>query len=238
MNLLISPTIDFEPWHLLLTRYVNAQGQVDYQSWKTDEGAIAQLKTWLASLQTTNLETIEPNTSLALLLNLYNALTIRQVLKKYPIESIRPTILGVPNWISFKLFFSSSIYKLRDQNLSLDDIEQNVLRKKFSEPRIHFALVCASSGCPQLRNEAYWPSKVRQQLEQDAQQFIRNREKVRYDAQTNTLYCSKIFKWYEKDFLSAASSIAEYIQKYSPQQILPSAQIEHLPYSWQLNDVG
>ena len=237
MSSLISPTIDFDPWHLLLTRYVNAQGLVDYQRWKADEGAIAQLKTWLTSLQTTNLETLEPNTSLALLLNLYNALTIRQVLEKYPIESIRPTVLGVPNWISFKLFFSSSIYKLNDQNLSLDNIEHNLLRKKFSEPRIHFALVCASSGCPQLRNEAYWPDKVRGQLEQDAQQFIRNPEKVRYDAQTNILYCSKIFKWYEEDFVAAARSVTEYIQQYSHQQILPSAQIEHLPYSWQLNDV-
>lgn len=238
MDTLASSTLNFEPWHQLLQQYVNAQGQVDYQSWKADDGAIAYLKTWLTSLQATNLDTLEPNTSLALLLNLYNALTIKQVLEKYPIESIRPTILGVPNWISFKLFFSSSIYKLNDQTLSLDEIEHNLLRKKFSEPRIHFALVCASSGCPQLRNEAYWPNKVREQLEQDAQQFIRNPEKVRYDAQTNTLYCSKIFKWYEEDFLTVTNSIPEYIQKYSHQQLLPSAQIEHLPYSWQLNDVG
>ena len=236
MSSLVDPAIDFEPWHLLLTQYVNTQGQVDYQSWQADEGAIAHLNTWLTSLQSTNLDAIEPDTALALLLNLYNALTIRQVLEKYPIKSIRPTVLGVPNWLSFKLFFSSSLYQLNDQKLSLDDIEHNLLRKRFAEPCIHFALVCASSGCPQLRNEAYWPDKVRKQLEQDAQQFIRNPKKVRYNAQTNILYCSKIFKWYEEDFLIIANSVSDYIQRYSHQQILPSAQIEHLPYSWQLND--
>ena len=236
MNQKSSVSIDFDPLHDLLQKYVSPRGQVDYQRWSADEGAIAQLNSWLASLQATILETLEPNTSLALLLNLYNAIAIRQVLEKYPIESIRPTVFGVPNWLTFKLFFSSGIYELNGQKLSLDDIEHNLLRKKFSEPRIHFALVCASSGCPQLRNEAYWPNKVREQLEQDAQQFIRNSEKVRYDAQTNILYCSKIFKWYEEDFLTVANSVPEYIQRYSHQQMLASAQIEYLPYSWQLND--
>ncbi len=238
MNITIREEIDFQPWHRLLSEYVTPEGLVDYRRWQADEGAIAQLKTWLASLQTTDLDALEPHTGLALLLNLYNALTIQQVLDKYPIASIRPTVLGVPNWLSFKLFFSSSIYKLNDQNLSLDDIEHNLLRKKFSEPRTHFALVCASSGCPQLRNEAYWPDKVCEQLEQDAQQFIRNPEKVRYDAQTNILYCSKIFKWYEEDFLAAAPSITEYIQQYSHQKFSPSVKIEYFPYSWKLNDVG
>ena len=236
MNELISLDLDFKPWHELLTNYVSEQGLVDYRRWQAN-GSAAQLKTWLASLQSTDLDALEPDTALALLLNLYNALTINQVLEKYPIDSIRPTVLGVPNWISFKLFFSSSLYELNGQKLGLDDIEHNLLRKRFSEPRIHFALVCASSGCPQLRNEAYWPHKVREQLEQDAQQFIRNSEKVRHDAQINILYCSKIFKWYEEDFLTVAASVPEYVQRYSHQQIPLSTQVEYLPYSWQLNGV-
>ena len=244
MNQTTRISIDFEPWAQLLQRYVSSKGLVDYQRWSADNSALAespqggltQLKTWLTSLQTTNLESLDADTRLAFLLNLYNALTIRQVLEKYPLDSIRPTVFGVPNWLAFKLFFSNSLYELNGQKLSLDDIEHNLIRKKFAEPRIHFALVCASSGCPQLRNEAYWPATVREQLERDAQQFIRNPEKVRYDAQTNVLYCSKIFKWYEEDFLTVANSVADYIQRYSHQQILLSAQIEHLPYSWQLND--
>lgn len=230
-------SIDFEPWQQLLQTYVSDEGLVDYQRW-LDDGAIAPLNTWLTSLQPIDIEMLPADTGLALLLNLYNALTIRQVLEKYPIDSIRPTILGVPNWLSFKLFFSNNLYELNGQKLSLDDIEHNLIRKRFSEPRVHFALVCASSGCPQLRNEAYRPERVRQQLEQDAEQFIRNPKKVRYDAQTNTLYCSKIFKWYEEDFLAIASSVPEYIQKYSLQNISLSAQLEYLPYSWQLNNIG
>ena len=231
-------SINFEPWQQLLKEYVSAQGQVNYRQWKRDDEAIAHLNNWLNSLQSVDIETLESDTSLALLLNLYNALTIRQVLEKYPIDSIRPTVLGVPNWLSFKLFFSNSLYELNGQKLSLDDIEHNLIRKRFSEPRVHFALVCASAGCPQLRNEAYQANSVRNQLEQDAQQFIRNLRKVRYDARTNTLYCSKIFKWYEEDFLTIASSIPDYIQKYSHQNVSSSAQVEHIPYSWQLNEIG
>lgn len=231
-------SINFELWQQLLKEYVSAQGQVNYRQWKRDDEAIAHLNNWLNSLQSVDIETLEPDASLALLLNLYNALTIRQVLEKYPINSIRPTVLGVPNWLSFKLFFSNSLYELNGQKLSLDDIEHNLIRKRFSEPRVHFALVCASSGCPQLRNEAYWPNKVREQLEQDAQRFIRNPEKVRYGAQNNTLYCSKIFKWYKEDFLLVANSIPEYIQKYSYQDVPSSAQVEHIHYSWQLNEAN
>ena len=231
-----SSTLDL--WHRLLSEYVTSEGRVDYKGWKDNKEAIARLDTWLTSLQSINLDTLNSDTSLALLLNLYNALTIRQVLEKYPIESVRPTVLGVPNWLAFKLFFSSSLYELNGQSLSLDNIEHDLIRKRFSEPRIHFALVCASAGCPQLRNQTYRPEIVREQLEQDAQQFIRNPEKVRYDAQTNVLYCSKIFKWYEEDFLSVANSVPDYIQKYSHQNILSSAQVEHLPYSWQLNETN
>lgn len=230
--------INFQPWQQLLQEYVSVDGEVDYKRWKNNSEAITHLNSWLTSLQTTNLETLEADTGLALLLNLYNALTIRQVLEKYPIDSIRPTVLGVPNWLSFKLFFSNNVYELNGQRLSLDDIEHNLIRKRFTEPRIHFALVCASSGCPQLRNEAYWLGKVREQLEEDAHQFIRNLEKVHYDAQTNTLYCSKIFKWYEDDFLTVENSVLDYIQKYRNQNMLRSAQIEYLPYSWQLNDAN
>ncbi len=227
--------IDFEPWHQLLGEYVTPKGQVDYQRWKGDVDAIAQLQDWLVSLQTTELSALPQNTQLALLINLYNALTINQVLGKYPIDSVRPSIMGMPNLASFKLFFSKPVYQLGVQKLSLDGIEHDLLRRQFSEPRIHFALVCASISCPQLRNEAYRPETISHQLDDAAQQFINDPEKNRYDGADNILYCSKIFQWYEKDFLSERRSIVEYFQKYSQQQISADAAIEYLPYDWRLN---
>ncbi|MEO1393490.1 MAG: DUF547 domain-containing protein [Cyanobacteria bacterium J06634_5] len=230
--------INFEPWHQLLVEYVNDRGQVDYQRWKATGQAVAQLNAWLATLQSTELSSWpDEDTKLALLINLYNALTIRQVLRKYPIDSVRPTVFGVPNLAAFKLFFSKPVYTLGDRTLSLDNLEHDLIRKQFAEPRIHFALVCASVSCPILRNEAYRPETLAQQLEQSAQDFLNDATKNRYDAASNTLYCSKIFQWYEKDFLTVSSTIPTYVQQYLKQALPSDAAVKYLPYNWQLNRV-
>ena len=234
--------VDVSLWNSLLQTYV-ASGQVDYASWQKE--ATDRLERWLVDASTVDIEQLGQDHSLvnpthepiAFLLNLYNALTIQQVLKKYPIKSIRPKLFGgVPNWASFLLFFKKEIYALNGQSLSLDNIEQGILRKQYSEPRIHFALVCASEGCPLIRGEAYEPQTLEAQLEDDVYRFINNPDKVRYDAATNTLYCSMIFKWYEEDFIEQEASIAAYIQRYLRDVRLSDAvAIEYLPYSWQLN---
>ncbi len=225
---------DFVLWDSMLKRYVNERGQVDYAAWQSE--SYAELNTWLESLHATDLSTLEREEAIALLINLYNALTIRQVLQKYPIASIRPSLLGIPNWLAFLRFFSKPVYPLGGQSLSLNGIEHGLLRAKFSEPRIHFALVCASGGCPLLRAEAYEPARLDEQLTEDAHRFIHNGDKVRYDAAQQTLYCSKIFKWYETDFLTVADSIPTYISQYRPELDLPDrATVKFLPYSWALN---
>lgn len=218
----------------MLQEYVNDQGQVDYARWQQESAQ--KLDQWLASVQKTNLQALDRESAIALLLNLYNALTIQQVLQQYPIRSIRPTILGIPNWLAFWWFFSKKVYTLNGQSLSLNAIEHNILRSRFQESRIHFALVCASVGCPLLRAEAYFPGRLIQQLDDDAQRFINDPDKVRYDAASQTLRCSKIFKWYQPDFLAAAGSIVTYINRYYAGGKLPSkTPIAYLPYSWSLN---
>lgn len=220
----------------MLKTYVDS-GKVDYRQWQRESAG--ELNRWLADVRTINLETLDKNSELAFLLNLYNALTVQQVLKKYPINSIRPEFLGIPNWAAFLLFFKKPIYTLNDQPLSLDGIEHGTLRKRYSEPRIHFALVCASIGCPLLRANAYLPEQISAQLQQDAQRFINNPDKVKYAAANNTLYCSKIFKWYQQDFLTQADSIPSYIQRHltnaANADFLPDVNIDYLPYDWHLN---
>lgn len=224
----------FNRWDQLLHQYVDAQGKVNYRAWKADAES---LKQWLSEVSSICWQDAEPNQQLALWLNLYNALAIDQVLAQYPIDSIRPTFLGIPNWITFFQFFQRKMITINDQAYSLNQIEHDVIRPQFQDPRVHFALVCAAIGCPLLRNQAYQPDRVQHQLEADAERFIANPQKVRYEPPF--LYCSKIFKWYEKDFLKNHPSIHAYIQKYLPQSLpqrLPAnLTIRYLDYDWGLN---
>ena len=111
-------------------------------------------------------------------------------------------------------FFTQTVYTLNGQSLSLNNLEYDILRQQFSESRIHFSLVCASIGCPLLRAGAYGPDKLTAQLEDDCHRFINNPDKVRYGADSQTLYCSKIFKWYKADLLTVAGSIPDFCDRY------------------------
>jgi hypothetical protein len=231
-------TIDLRIWDELLQRYVDDLGRVNYRRWKA-EGADV-LRAWLESLADVNLADFsDADARLALWLNAYNAIAISQVLEVYPIASIRPKVLGIPNWLSFLDFFTRSNSIIGGKKYSLNQIEHAILRPEFAEPRIHFALVCASVGCPLLRRGAYFPESVRTQLEADASRFIHNPDKVRYDAEKKTLYLSKIFKWYEEDFVKAAGSVAEYVGGYlGPEAAVGDGwAIVFLPYDWNLNRV-
>ncbi|MEG5081790.1 DUF547 domain-containing protein [Microcoleus sp. AT8-B4] len=231
-------TIDFTIWDELLQRYVDDLGRVNYRGWKA-EGADV-LRGWLESLADVDLvDGTDADARLALWLNAYNAIAISQVLEVYPIASIRPKVLGIPNWLSFLDFFTRSNSIIGGKKYSLNQIEHAILRPEFAEQRIHFALVCASVGCPLLRRGAYFPESVRTQLEADASRFIHNPDKVRYDAEKKTLYLSKIFKWYGEDFVKAAGSVVEYVGGYlGPEAAVGDGwAIVFLPYDWNLNRV-
>ena len=228
--------IDFEPWDRLLRQYVDQQGCINYLAWKTEQPQ--ELADWLTSQQHLTIKSdADALEQLALWINLYNAFTISTILLRYPIKSIRPQILGIPNWIAFLWFFQRRAYYIFGEHYSLAQIENQILRDKLHQPQIHFAIVCASVGCPLLRAGAYFPQQVIQQLDKDARRFINNPEKVRYDAQSKTLYCSKIFKWYRQDFLKVAPSIPEYIRSYLEIDLLLTAStpISYLYYDWKLN---
>lgn len=227
--------IDISVWDHLLQEYVNQYGQVDYQRWQLE--AQSELDQWLNTVANQQLAKLTAAETLSFLLNLYNALVIAKILKKYPLKSILPKFLGIPNWLAFLRFFSQPSYQLADRAVSLNEIEHQRLRQQFwQEPRIHFALVCAAVGCPLLRNEAYQPEGVKTQLEADAVRFINNTDKVRYEASSNVLFCSQIFKWYQKDFLQVSPSISHYINQYFKETIPQPVSIRYLPYDWHLND--
>lgn len=228
--------INFASWDKLLRQYVDTQGRVNYRAWKAESAQT--LNQWLGDIQQVDIEAqTHPDEQLALWINLYNAFTIASILKDYPITSIQPKVFGIPNWIAFAWFFYRPIHKVGSHYYYLNQIEHKILRRKFNEPRIHFALVCASVGCPLLRDSAYFPESVRTQLEDDATRFINNPDKVHYDSPTQTLYCSKIFKWYHNDFLNVAPSIPDYIRSYlkTDVPIGTNTPIAYLNYDWSLN---
>ncbi|MGE5655295.1 MAG: DUF547 domain-containing protein [Actinomycetota bacterium] len=229
--------IDFTVWDTLLHQYVDRQGRVDYLAWKNQQPQV--LANWLSSLERLDLEPdLTHNQQLAFWINLYNAFTVSTILERYPITSIRPLVFGIPNWLTFLWFFQRRVYRFSNQVYSLGEIEHQKLREQLQEPRIHFAIVCASIGCPLLRNQAYSPEQVNQQLEEDATRFINNPDKVRFDPQTGILFCSKIFKWYRQDFLNVAASIPEYIRSYLKTELPLTATtpIADLDYDWNLNE--
>ncbi|MGK7947051.1 MAG: DUF547 domain-containing protein [Microcystaceae cyanobacterium] len=223
--------LNFNQWHDLLQRYVNDLGQVNYQKWKTENPTL--LNQWLTGLTELDLYTLETEELLAFWLNLYNALTISQVLERYPIKSIFPKVWVIPNLIAFLAFFQRPLWR----NYSLNQIEHQILRKQFNEPRIHFALVCASVGCPLLRPEAYTPQRIQQQLSEDVERFINNPTKVNYVAEETCLYLSPIFRWYRQDFRKVSPSIKEYLQPYLNISLPSSVSIRYLPYDWNLNQL-
>ena len=130
---------------------------------------------------------------------------------------------------------------VRGRQLSLDDIEHQILRRELDEPRIHFAIVCASRSCPVLRDEAYRAQDLDAQLDDAARRFVRDRSRNWFDAATNTFHASSIFKWFRGDFERRAGSLASFLARYADDAAAAAlrtggVRIEFLDYDWSLNE--
>jgi len=176
---------------------------------------------------------------LSFLINAYNAFTVTLIINNYPVSSIKK----IGGWFStpWKIQF----FKLFGELHSLDDIEHEMIRKWFDEPRIHFALVCAAKSCPPLRNEAYVADRLEDQLHDAAKNFLNDNDRNYFDPATSTLHFSSIFKWYGSDFDkkhgSAQRFAAPFIADSEGQAATIAAEstaIEFLPYDWSLNDAA
>lgn len=173
---------------------------------------------------------------MAFLINAYNALTLKLVLTGYPdITSIKE--LG--GWFSTP--WKKEFFTLFGEPSTLDHIEHGLLRRDFDEPRIHFAIVCASIGCPMLRTEAYRAERLDTQLDTAARTFLRDATRNRYDPATGTLEISRIFDWFEEDFLRADPSVPAFVARYMAEdeatrkRLSDPARVRFLEYDWSLN---
>ncbi|MEJ2166756.1 MAG: DUF547 domain-containing protein [Desulfobacterales bacterium] len=217
----------------VLKTYVNAKGLVDYNGIAGD----AQFKAYMKSLETADPNAMSRDGQLAFWINAYNAVTIDKVIEWKPQKSVRETLIpGV--WTSTK-FFTTRDHIVAGKRLSQDDIENDILRKQFKEPRIHFAIVCASSSCPPLPRFAYTAENVQAKLEEETRKYINSDRGTRIDAADNTLYLSKLFDWYKGDFEFKSGSVLNFIKPYLNEKTLKflerDPQIAYLDYDWSLN---
>jgi hypothetical protein len=221
-------------WTTILQRSVR-NGQVAYAALQKDDEPLQAYLDGLSGTCAADYEGWSREQRLAFWINAYNAFTLRLILDHYPITSIRKI-----GWLPGAAFRKEFIPmpELKGSSISLDGIEHGTLRADFREPRIHFALVCASHSCPPLRNEAYRASDLNQQLDDQARTFLRDTRKNRFDPNTNTLYLSLIFDWFRADFEAAAESVPAYIARYmdDPRVNGPEVRVEFLDYDWSLND--
>lgn len=214
------PMADHSLWDGLLKKHVDEEGNVNYQGFKTD---IADLETYLDQLSQNAPTAIwNKEERLAYYINLYNAATVKLIVDNYPVKSIK----DIPKrwkreWIS-----------VGSKVTSLNDIEHKVLRK-MDEPRIHFAINCASYSCPKLLNVAFTPQSMERLLSKTTVDFINDKKRNRFE--NGTAQLSKIFQWFKGDF-TKKTSLLEYINTYLENPTPKDSKIEYLDYDWSLNE--
>lgn len=209
---------DHSVFNELLSKYVGVNGFVNYKGLKNEE---SKLDSYLNSLTENYIKSSwSRNEKLAYWINAYNAYTLKLILKNYPLSSITDIDNGNPwdtKWIN-----------LGGKNLSLNNIENDIIRPTFNEPRIHFAVNCAAKSCPPLMNSAFVASKLDSQLESQTQKFLNNSN---YNMITSSkVSVSKIFEWYKGDF----GDLSTFINRYTKEDT-KNAKIAFNEYNWALN---
>ena len=220
--------IDNTIYAQLLTKHVK-NARVHYDGFKKDE---ALLDEYLAVLSSTNVKSLAGNRRFAFYINAYNAFTIKLVLTKFP---------GINSIKEIGGFFSSPWGKkfilLNGRTVSLDHIEHDILRHEFNDPRVHFAINCASKSCPPLLNTPYKAEILEKQLDSQAIKFINDKKNTFIKG--DTLFISKIFSWFKKDF---SNNPLLFIRKYALGELKAqldskagTIKIKYLYYDWSLN---
>jgi hypothetical protein len=230
--------VDHRAWDVLLNRYVDAAGNVDYAAWRRSEGDLRVLDDYLEGLSRaeTGRDSARP-ARLAFWINAYNALTARAVLSGSRTGDVRDDT--APS--SGRGAGSTPLLRVGDRTYTADRIEDEVLRK-MGESRIHFAIVCGARGCPRLRSEAYSASRLEEQLNANARAFFADPSKFRAHAAEGRLELSPILDWYAADFGADTGArlkaIAPYLPDEASRRLAASgrAQVSHLGYDDRLNE--
>ncbi|MEM0984747.1 MAG: DUF547 domain-containing protein [Pseudomonadota bacterium] len=222
-------------WTAILAAYVkpSADGlnRFDYGGLAANNADRAALKAYLASFETLDFAALSRDEAFAAWSNLYNALTIDHIVGRYPVKSIRSGYLVGP-WKDVTIIADG-------REVSLDDIEHNILRVQWDDPRVHYAVNCASIGCPNLGTKAWEASTLDADLDIAARAFVNNPRGVK--VLNNGVQVSRIYKWFREDFGDSNEGVIAHLKQYAEPELL--AQIEANPrirkhaYDWDLNDI-
>ncbi len=241
----------------LLKKYVK-NGRVDYKGFKASAEEFNAYLRNLGSVSESDYSKWSREEKLAFWINAYNAFTIKAAIDNYPIKASVFSFYPKNSIRQIDGIWDKIQFQAVGRNVTLEEIEHEILRKQFNEPRIHFTIVCASLGCPDLLNQAYKANIINEQLESAAIEFINNIQKgVRIDPADNVVKISKIFKWFGEDFIEGSENtelfndrdakdravlnfLANHLKSDKQKAFLESNQfkISYLDYDWSLNELS
>ena len=222
---------DHSAYDLVLNDFVTGEGIVDYTSLSKKP---ENLNLYISELAKADADSLSNYEYLALMLNAYNAFTLKLIIENPGIESIKD-ISSAKRW-------DDKRWNVGDKTLSLNEIEHDIIRKRYGEPLVHFALVCAAKSCPKLRNEPFTGSKLISQLKDQAAHFFSQQQNFRWDADSNKVYLSEILDWFRYDFAENEKGVVEYAVNYIDPQAAEgikgsneNIKIKYISYDWSLN---
>jgi len=223
--------------HTAFTRILekHVKGElVDYAGLKKNPAPLNAYLDTLASVPESAFKKWNREQQMAFLINLHNAATLKLVIEHYPVKSIKK-IGGL-----FKGPWKLPVVKVFGKIETLDHIEHDLLRPTYKDPRVHFAVNCASIGCPSLRPEAFQAAKLDAQLHEQGRVFLQSQSKNRLDTKTKILYLSPLFDWFEKDFTAKSGTVEKFVAPYFNQKDRQVIQrgglsIKTTDYDWNLN---
>ena len=213
----------------LLKRYVDSKGMVDYARWHSNLPDLQRLGRYVRAIANADPSIHSQTSQLAFYLNAYNALVLADVLASWPVDSV----------LKEEGFFDGRNHTVAGQQLTLNELEHDeVIRPRFSEPRIHFVLVCAALDCPRLRTTALTAANLEAELAAATAVFVPQATELQEDGSVQT---SQLFNWFAEDFIAHSGSIAAYLRSHlrddSLRQALESDQvtITFSDYDWSIN---
>ncbi len=226
----------------LLKKYVS-NGLVDYDNLYKDKN----LDKYINAIKIFDPGTLtNRNDSLAFWINAYNAYTLKVIADNYPISSINELHTGgrIIAHILKTTVWDKDFVVINNKKMTLNQIEHEIIRPVFKDPRVHFALVCAALGCAPLRNEAYTGGKLDEQLNDQGKTFFADPSLNSFDEKNYVAHLSKILDWYGDDFGDNDTQILKRIKKFLPEQIAESFnneidkwEIDYNSYNWDLNKI-
>ena len=231
--------IDHSAWNGLLQRHVKADAsgvnRVDYRAFSSSDRN--RLSRYLQQFQNTDLSTLTRDQQLALWINLYNAATVKVILDNYPVESIRQISDGP---LSFGPWDQPAV-TVSGRSLTLNDIEHRIIRPIFSEPRIHYALNCAATGCPNLMDRAWIARTLDRDLAAAEHAYVNDPRGVSV-SETGALTLSKIYIWFREDFGDSEADVLDRLQSVAEPELAAAIQargrVARYDYDWSLNETN